>query len=69
LREGRNMTKKTKNDKKIYRATITFEVYISAKDPDDAKGKMLTIDKAKLYAKMNYIPNSIVVDQKHYDIL
>ena len=59
----------TKKIKKIYKGTVSFEVFVSATSNGEAEEKLLHIDPKKVYAKMKYLPGSITVELTPYEIL
>ena len=59
----------TEKLKQIFKVTLTFEIFVSATDKNEAHEKLLHIDPKKVYNKMNYIPGSIVIEPTPYELL
>jgi|WetSurMetagenome_2_1015567.scaffolds.fasta_scaffold24903_4 hypothetical protein len=55
--------------KTIYKGTISFEVFVTGRDTDEARAKLLTIDREKLYSNMTYLPGSIQIEPTPYNLL
>lgn len=63
------MSEDEKPKKKLYHAKISFEIYVWGNDEDDVKEEIMQAKTSKLYAKMRYLPASIVVNPIPCNIL